>query len=330
MSNNKPLISIAMATYNGEKYLKEQLESIYAQTYENIEVIVCDDRSMDRTVDILDTYHREKGLKYYVNEENLGFVRNFEKAINLCTGEYIALADQDDVWLSHKLSTLLENINGYDLICSDCKLIDETNSVIHDSFKVFSKMVIPNPTDFRSYIASNVVTGCTAMFKRDLLNLAFPIPKVSPYHDWWLSIVAASNNGMYYLEEPLILYRQHTLNHTGANQAKGFSYFNRVWRAFSFFSQDRAAFRKDIYTKIQNNVQAIFASKISANVTEHKYFLEQLCRYANDMAQTQLSIKSFIFAIQHSNALFFHEKNLFFTSLRHLLILINTPISKLF
>ena len=97
---NYPLISIAIATYNGEKYLEEQLDSIYAQTYKNIEVIVTDDCSSDKTVEILKKYYKSHGLKYVINETNLGFVKNFEKAISLCRGDYIALSDQDDIWLS--------------------------------------------------------------------------------------------------------------------------------------------------------------------------------------------------------------------------------------
>ena len=97
------LVSIAMATYNGEKYLKEQLDSIYAQTYKDIEVIVCDDCSSDKTVEILDEYKEKYGLKYYINEKNLGFKKNFEKAISLCSGDFIALADQDDIWIENKI-----------------------------------------------------------------------------------------------------------------------------------------------------------------------------------------------------------------------------------
>ncbi len=118
------LISIAMATYNGEKYLKDQLDSIYNQTYKNIEVIVTDDCSIDKIVEILEQYARFHGLKYTVNEENLGFV----KVISLCGGEYIALADQDDIWEKNKIEILVNEIGSNLLIHSDWVILPKTQS----------------------------------------------------------------------------------------------------------------------------------------------------------------------------------------------------------
>lgn len=109
---NRPLISIALATYNGEKYLEDQLNSIYTQTYKNIEVAVTDDCSTDKTVEILEQYSKSHGLKYFVNTENLGFVKNFEKAISLCEGDFIALSDQDDVWEKDEIGILVNKIGS--------------------------------------------------------------------------------------------------------------------------------------------------------------------------------------------------------------------------
>ena len=96
-------ISIAMATFNGEKYLREQLDSIYSQTLLPYEIVAADDCSTDRTTEILEEYRIKKGLKYLVNEHNIGVVKNFEKAISLCQGDYVALSDQDDIWFPEKL-----------------------------------------------------------------------------------------------------------------------------------------------------------------------------------------------------------------------------------
>ena len=93
-------ISVALASYNGGNYLKEQLESIYAQSLLPNEVIVCDDCSTDNSIEILNAYKEKHCLRYFINEKNLGFVKNFDKAISLCSGDYIALSDQDDVWRS--------------------------------------------------------------------------------------------------------------------------------------------------------------------------------------------------------------------------------------
>src|SRR5574344_2136916 len=97
------MISLALPTYNGEKYLREQLDSIFNQTMVPEEIVVVDDRSTDSTIQILEEYKQKYGLKYYINEQNLGYNKNFEKAITLCQGDYIALCDQDDVWLPEKI-----------------------------------------------------------------------------------------------------------------------------------------------------------------------------------------------------------------------------------
>ena len=105
-------ISLAMTTYNGEKFLREQLESIYSQTRVPDEVIVCDDNSSDGTIQILEEYRQNKGLIYYVNKPALGVNSNFYKAISLCTGDYIALSDQDDIWKCDKIKKV-KQIRGF-------------------------------------------------------------------------------------------------------------------------------------------------------------------------------------------------------------------------
>jgi glycosyltransferase involved in cell wall biosynthesis len=106
------LISIALCTYNGEKYLIEQLDTLVNQTYPKLEIIVVDDCSSDKTITILNDYlSKFPFIKLYQNEQNLGYIKNFEKAISLCNGELIALADQDDVWDLNKLTIMAEAIN---------------------------------------------------------------------------------------------------------------------------------------------------------------------------------------------------------------------------
>lgn len=138
------LVSIAMATYNGEKYLKEQLDSIYAQTYKNIEVIVCDDCSSDKTVEILDEYKEKYGLKYYINEKNLGFKKNFEKAISLCSGDFIALADQDDIWIESKIEIFLKS-KGIDNLIYMSDYLHKNFIDIETNLKLKENIVAYNP-----------------------------------------------------------------------------------------------------------------------------------------------------------------------------------------
>lgn len=232
-----PLVSIALATYNGEQFLRIQLDSIYAQTYKNIEVVVVDDCSTDATKAILDEYKHKYGLCYFANEFNIGFLRTFEKAFSFCSGDYIALADQDDVWLPNKIQRLVDNIGDYSLITSDAVLIDENGEVFSESYKSYSKISGLTGKPLGVLIFRNYVTGCTTLFRRDLLATALPIPEGETFHDWWLAIVASKMNGIKYLDERLTKYRQHSANTAGIiksdpflKRLKLFLFENRTFR----------------------------------------------------------------------------------------------------
>ncbi len=203
------MISIAMTTYNGEKYLRYQLDSIYNQTFRDFEVIVCDDCSTDSTVSILDEYKKSFGLSYFINNNRLGFVKNFEKVIGMCTGEYIALCDQDDIWLPEKLQVLLNNIADHSLCCSDAIIIDSNENIISDSVYSHSGIKFYKEEQFNYLIYANYVIGCTMLFKRDLLNYIIPFPINTTYHDWWIAIVASLKDEIIFLNKPLIKYRSH-------------------------------------------------------------------------------------------------------------------------
>jgi len=214
---NFPLVSIALATYNGEKFLKAQLESIYAQTYKNIEVVVTDDCSDDRTLEILEQYREQHGLKYYQNDTNLGVVKNFERAISFCRGEYIALADQDDIWLDNKIELLVNHIGNSSMIFTDAKLIDEKGNVIQKSFHESTKEYIPTVDAYNYLLHKNFVTGCTVLFDKNIIKGKLSIPEKLFLHDHWLALLATQYNGVKYVKQQLILYRQHENNLVGSN-----------------------------------------------------------------------------------------------------------------
>ena len=217
----RPTISIAIATYNGEKYLAEQLDSILQQTYPASEIIIIDDCSSDNTVDILQKYANQyPQIKLHQNEANLGACLSFAKAIRLCNGDYIALADQDDVWLPKKLTTLLDNIGDSLLIHSDAFIVDENLNILANTF---SKGVM-NQTNFIDYLFANNVTGCTCMFTRALISESFPMPEFY-MHDHYLAIAASYLGTIKYHTQPLIYYRQHTANQIGENSQVNFDKF---------------------------------------------------------------------------------------------------------
>lgn len=207
------MISIAMITYNGEKYLREQLDSILNQTYSDFELIICDDCSKDMTVSILQEYTRKDSrIKLYINEENLGFKKNFEKAILLCNGEYIALSDQDDIWINNKLELCVQNINDYDLLCTNSEIINSENIFQNYTMKNVLKIKkIPNNQFkiFSHLVFTNFVQGSTILAKKDFILSALPIPNNFEYHDYWFGLLASLSKGVKYLDIPTLKYRKH-------------------------------------------------------------------------------------------------------------------------
>jgi len=286
-----PLISIAMATHNGEKYLKEQLDSIYAQTYKNIEVIVTDDCSTDGTIEILRQYANSHGLKYYMNEQNLGFVKNFEKAITLCNGEFIALCDQDDIWEPNKIEILLESIGTNLLIHSDCSLIDEVDNVISSQWKG----EIKSHKKFDSFVFTNVVTGCTVLFNRELLKYCLPFPDNLAYHDWWLAIVAAKFERIKYLNKPLVRYRQHNEQDTGIAKktSKLYRFFlNPIYRVQQKEFPKMIDFKKQL-----QNLLAIKDAKLFND--QETSLINDATRYYNDYVNHIIHFRHFVYAVKY-------------------------------
>lgn len=135
-----------MTTYNGEKYLHEQIDSILAQTIQNFELIICDDCSKDSTWDILSDYSQiDNRIQIFRNEENIGFKKNFEKALSLCQGDYIALSDQDDIWMPNHLEVLKSIIGNKMMSCGNCEMINEKGHSLNISFKDLESLdYVPN------------------------------------------------------------------------------------------------------------------------------------------------------------------------------------------
>lgn len=213
------LVSIAMTTYNGEQFLREQLDSIYSQTYTNIEVIVCDDCSSDATVDILREYEFKHGLKVVVNQKNLGYAKNFEKAISLCSGTYIALCDQDDIWLPTKIEVLTREIVGYSMIYSDASLIDDKSELIATSRNKFYRICEYSRMPAKRFLLRNYIMGCTSMFRRDIIENKLEVPNYVP-HDWWVAILAIKRDGIRYFNDVLIQYRLHESQEKGIRKKR--------------------------------------------------------------------------------------------------------------
>jgi glycosyltransferase involved in cell wall biosynthesis len=215
---NLQLVSIVLATYNGEKYLEEQLESLLAQTYSNIEIIAIDDGSSDHTVSILHNYAaKHNNMKVFVNEMNLGFIKNFEKGCTLTKGDFIAFCDQDDYWDFDKIKKMTEAIGEHPLIYCDSIVCDENLNP--------KGIKISDLVHFRSWNnCLQLAVFCriyahAMLFTRSFFNAAYPFLGVVP-PDWWLPYLSTFYGGMKYLPEPLVLYRQHENNAMGVTGGK--------------------------------------------------------------------------------------------------------------
>ena len=203
------MISLAMPTYNGGKYLREQLDSIYAQTMLPDEVIVVDDCSTDDTISILEEYKDRYGLKFYRNDINLGYNKNFEKAITLCSGDYIALADQDDIWLPSKIEKCYNVIKDADLnipLLVSC--FNSTNKSILDNAKENDCGIIGT---WKHNLSRYTSQGCTLMFNRKLIEYIIPFHPTIMY-DAYIGFVASLLGNRFYIGEKLMYYRIHNNN----------------------------------------------------------------------------------------------------------------------
>ena len=209
----KPLISIALCTYNGEKHLEKQLDSLVKQTYRPIEIVAVDDRSSDRTLDILKSYAEKYSfLKVIQNEENLGFVKNFEKAILQCSGDYIAMSDQDDIWLETKIETLYNQVDDYIMVYHNSVFIDEHDNVIGEK-KLYDHFGNYDGGSNIPFLIANCIPGHTTLFRKELVPHLLPFHK-DFYHDWWIAFVAVTIGKIKAIPEVLVKYRQHEFSIT--------------------------------------------------------------------------------------------------------------------
>jgi glycosyltransferase involved in cell wall biosynthesis len=210
-----PLVSIVLGAYNGRKYLKEQIESILQQTYANIELIITDDCSTDHTPTILREYlNRDKRLQVHFNENNLGLIKNFEKAVQYAKGAYIAFADQDDVWLPEKIQLLIEHIGDNMLIYSDSAYIDAAGNLMGRKISDYRNLIKGKNLYALDSESGIWVAAHAMMFRRELLDLALPFSNYIN-HDAWLVYIAMLKGEITFVPETLVLYRQHGDNMVG-------------------------------------------------------------------------------------------------------------------
>lgn len=225
------MISVCMATYNGEKYIKEQIESILCQIGKDDEVIISDDGSTDNTLKIINSLCDNR-IKVYTNKKTKesrsinSITCNFENALNQSKGDIIFLADQDDIWLDNKIECSLKYLENYDYIVSDCFVTDQDLHIIHSSrFYKGSKFT---KNRWKALIAPTPYQGNCAAFHRKVLEKALPFPKNIQSHDRWIGYVASFFFSYKIIPEALILYRRHGNNLSTFSDRSSDSLFYRV------------------------------------------------------------------------------------------------------
>ena len=217
------MISLVMATYNGEKYLYEQLDSIRCQTMPPDEVIICDDCSKDSTVNMIQKYIDKYQLKHwnvYENEKNKGYSKNFSDALKLAKGDIIFLADQDDIWMDDKVEKCVAYMNekNIDLVVTDKQIIDENDNVTCSSVRKHSNKNYDNWNTYDDITKYNIfvtyAVGMSIIMKASFAKKSLPFSKYTG-HDKWVLACTSTEGKVGYLNLPLVQYRRHGKNVSG-------------------------------------------------------------------------------------------------------------------
>ena len=219
-------VSVALCTYNGEKYIIEQLDSILNQTKPVDEIVICDDISTDETQNIINQYCNKfpNIIKFYINETNLRSVKNFEKAISICTGDVIFLSDQDDQWLPNKVEDIVrhfESNSQINVVATNGNCINENSEVIDDFFVWdVPQLLMDNKIilDYYYLISCffNIATGATMAIRAKFIKECMPFPIIPNFHhDEWIARVASSKGQFSFLSKKYINYRIHSEQQVG-------------------------------------------------------------------------------------------------------------------
>lgn len=221
------MVSIVLCTYNGEKYLEEQLASIVNQSYGDLEIVICDDVSKDNTVAIAEKYAAEYPfIQIYQNEKNLGYNKNFMQGFDRTTGDVIAICDQDDVWHKDKIKIMMEAwLPQHPIIYCDAKSF--TGNTIPADAKTNPIYRRFEGTDARKLAIYNTISGHAMLFRKSFLPLIKENLPENIIYDWWTGVLAACNGGVQYVNQILVYHRRHEENATGG---KGFGYMEAEYR----------------------------------------------------------------------------------------------------
>ena len=226
------MVDILLSTYQSEKYIEDQINSILNQTYTEWKLIVRDDGSSDGTVQIINKYKSNYPDRVFIlddNMNNIGTVRSFEYLLNSASSEYIMFCDHDDIWLPDKIAMSIAKMSEIEncnpdlpvLIHSDLIVINGREDTIHSSFWHFSNLNPRLLANFNYLGVCNGITGCTMLINKMAKDVSLPFSKYARMHDAWIALCVSKYGKIGYIDRPAVLYRQHEFNQIGAKTYKG-------------------------------------------------------------------------------------------------------------
>lgn len=312
MSNSgsiQPLVSVVLCTYNGEKFLRPQIDSITAQTYPNLEIIIVDDASSDSTSSILEEYRqKDSRVKFHINSANIGYNKNFEKAFSLATADYIAISDQDDIWESNKIELMMKDwLPGSLFIYS---LSGNFFSNDFENRKQAPPVKYGTVVKLHQLVFSSPVHGHACMFKKELLSHCIPFP-ADIYYDWWMSMQAVRIAPVGCIPLTLTWHRVHETNSS-----------RTILSIADKKERNRQLRRQFIY-----NIETFFHN--SAVTTEDEKFLTGYTELLKKMDGERFSSAMFFYIMQHRRKIFHYKKNkpfIFISHLKHALRMARTGV----
>jgi glycosyltransferase involved in cell wall biosynthesis len=276
---NSMRVSVVMCTYNGEKYLSEQIDSILRQTYEIYELLIVDDQSNDGTCNILDAYSKQFSfIKIYHNKTKLGVKENFKKGFSLASGDYIAVSDQDDIWASDKVEKLINAIGENYLVFSDSWAFEENESISGIQFPVSNIKFSP----LRYVAFEYALAGHSVLFKSDLFKMIPESLWANFEYDFCLAISAIGLDKMIYVDQYLTFWRRHPTAFTYRSKSK------KIWNIQKYFPQVSIKNTRKCY----RTLLPLFLVKTSISY-----------KFAYKMAHKSL-LSACLFTYQHRSLLF--------------------------
>lgn len=281
-------ITVLLATYNGEAYLQQQLDSLFAQKGWNGKILARDDGSTDRTVEILMKYPER--ITVMPTKERCGAAGNFSKLMESCDSPYMMFCDQDDIWKEDKIQVTFDEMKRVEksnppgtpaLIHTDLEVVDSELNLIDKSYWNYAHLYPKKTTSLNRLLTQNVVTGCTTMINHSLAKLAAPIPKNAFMHDWWLALVASASGKIGLVDRSTIYYRQHKKNTLGAQR---FSIYNGLLKLFGpnqeikkqkkyMFEQAQMLNQSKFITPDQRNLIAQFLTIFHSSTWNARYIM---------------------------------------------------------